>query len=112
MWDDGAGDGGGGWAGVDCGAVVGEEGEYRAGEGSVFGAVHLAAAGGHVEVLRLLLVKGACVDALSKDGDTALHLAVQERRRDCARLLLANGAKPDVRNAEQGGLSHILFFFF
>ena len=56
-----------------------------------------------MEVLRLLLQKGANVDALTKDGNTALHyLAVEERRRDCARLLLASGATADVRNSGDG----------
>jgi ankyrin repeat protein len=55
-----------------------------------------------LEVLRLLLLKGANVNALTKDGNTALHLAVEERRRDCARLLLASGAKADIRNNGDG----------
>ncbi|KAF2306897.1 hypothetical protein GH714_022396 [Hevea brasiliensis] len=45
---------------------------------------------------------GANVDALAKDGNTALHLAVEERRRDCARLLLAGGAKADIRDTTEG----------
>ncbi|CAI9099239.1 OLC1v1036024C1 [Oldenlandia corymbosa var. corymbosa] len=69
---------------------------------STWGPIHLAAGGGHAEVLRLLLLKGANVDALTKDGDSALHLAVEERRRDCARLLLANGARADIRNGGDG----------
>lgn len=64
--------------------------------------IHLAARNGHLEVLRLLLVKGANPDLMTKDGNTALHLAVSERRRDCARLLLASGAKPDIRNQRDG----------
>ncbi|KAL0426643.1 UNVERIFIED_CONTAM: hypothetical protein Slati_2839100 [Sesamum latifolium] len=57
---------------------------------------------GHVEVLRHLLLKGANVNARTKDGKTALHMAVEERRRDCARLLLANGARADIQNASDG----------
>ncbi|KAB2018874.1 hypothetical protein ES319_D08G259900v1 [Gossypium barbadense] len=71
-------------------------------EWSSWGPIHRAAVGGHVEVLRLLFLKGANVDALTKDGNTALHLAVEERRKDCIRLLLANGSKPDVRNTKEG----------
>nr|GMC84178.1 putative ankyrin repeat protein RF_0381 [Ipomoea batatas] len=69
---------------------------------SVWGPVHHAAGNGHIEVLRLLLLKGANVNALTKDGDTALHLAVRERRRDCTRLLLASGALTDIRNSRDG----------
>ncbi|KAK6126569.1 hypothetical protein DH2020_039680 [Rehmannia glutinosa] len=53
-------------------------------------------------VLRHLLLKGANVNAPTKDGTTALHLAVEERRRDCVRLLLANSARADIRNASYG----------
>lgn len=55
-----------------------------------------------MEVLKLLLLKNANVDALTKDGNTALHIAVEERRRDCARLLLASGARSDIRNPGDG----------
>lgn len=54
------------------------------------GPIHLATGGGHTEVLRLLLLKGANVDAFTKHGNMTLQLAVEEIRRDCARLLLAN----------------------
>ncbi|XP_022744353.1 ankyrin-3-like [Durio zibethinus] len=71
-------------------------------EFSNWGPIHLAAVGGYIEVLRLLLLKGANVDALTKDGNTALHLSVEERKNDCTCLLLANGSEPDVRNARDG----------
>lgn len=58
--------------------------------------------GGHIEVLRLLILKGANVNALTKDGNTALHLAVKERKKDCARLLLASGGNANVRNNLDG----------
>ncbi|KAL2320493.1 hypothetical protein Fmac_029462 [Flemingia macrophylla] len=72
------------------------------GSGSGLGAIHLAARGGHVEVLRLLLVKGADVDSLSGEGATALHLAVGHGERECVRLLVANEARLDVREAREG----------
>lgn len=78
-------------------------------ETSTFGPIHNAAREGHVEVLRLLLLKGAKVNALVKDGgNTALHLAVEERRRECVRLLLANGARTDIRNAREGNIMNQL----
>ncbi|KAG8376422.1 hypothetical protein BUALT_Bualt09G0061800 [Buddleja alternifolia] len=69
---------------------------------STWGPIHLAAGNGHVDVLRHLLLKRANVNALTKDGNTALHMAVEGRRRDCARLLLANAAITDTRNATYG----------
>ncbi|EXC41423.1 hypothetical protein L484_000326 [Morus notabilis] len=71
-------------------------------ENSSFGPIHLAPRNSHVEVLRLLILKGANVDALTKDGYTALHLAVEDRKRDWARLLLASGARVDSRDALDG----------
>ncbi|XP_039129878.1 protein VAPYRIN-like [Dioscorea cayenensis subsp. rotundata] len=64
--------------------------------------LHHAVAAGHTEVMRLLLLKGAEVNAVTSDGRTALHLAACERRWDCARLLLASGARTDVRGGEEG----------
>ncbi|KAL7092388.1 hypothetical protein ACP275_12G161900 [Erythranthe tilingii] len=72
-------------------------------ESSTWGPIHLAAGNGHIEVLRHLLLKGANVNAATKDGNfTALHLAVEERRRDCAKLLLANSAATDIKNSSDG----------
>lgn len=62
---------------------------------SNWGPIHLAVAGGHLDVLKLLLKK-ANIDALTKDGNSALHIAVEERKKDCVRLLLSSGANPDV----------------
>ncbi|KAL3715551.1 hypothetical protein ACJRO7_007306 [Eucalyptus globulus] len=81
--------------GVDFGAAADAAGK----DGGV-GDLHvrrgpLVSAGGHMEVLRLLLLKGADLDSPARDGSTVLHLMVEERRRDCVRLLLANGARTD-----------------
>ncbi|XP_073269136.1 protein VAPYRIN-like [Primulina huaijiensis] len=71
-------------------------------EFSTWGPIHLATGNGHVQVLRHLLLKGANPNSLTKDGNTALHLAVEEKRRDCARLLLANAARSDIQNTSDG----------
>lgn len=38
-------------------------------------ALHLAAKDGHVDVVQELLKRGAIVDAATKKGNTALHIA-------------------------------------
>ncbi|MBA0668648.1 hypothetical protein Goklo_001538 [Gossypium klotzschianum] len=81
-------------------------------ENSSRGPIHLATSGGYFEVLRLPLLKGANIDALTKDGNTALHLSVENRRRDCTplhvaaglgdeqmvKLLLQKGVNKDIRD--------------
>ncbi|MEE9606109.1 MAG: ankyrin repeat domain-containing protein [Myxococcota bacterium] len=57
------------------------------------GALHLAAAGGQLEVVTLLLDAGVPVDArMQAAGNTALIQAMLRHRSDVARLLIARGA--------------------
>ena len=62
-------------------------------------AVHLAAAKGHVEVLRVLLLHDAALMHLPKgcDGAGPLFVAAQEGGASAVRLLLRRGADPDAR---------------
>jgi ankyrin repeat protein len=60
-----------------------------------------AAAENHVEVVKLLLERGADVDAGSKGGFTALTFAVRQGARETTRVLLDAGAALDVL-AESG----------
>ena len=57
-------------------------------------ALHHAAYNGHLEMLSLLLVKGANVKAVNKREKTALHLAafMGIRREKCALLLVNTGS--------------------
>jgi len=64
-------------------------------EGSILTTVSF----GDVEVVRGCLEKGADVNAKDTDGQTALHVAVGNKRKDVADLLLSRGA--DV-NAKDG----------
>ncbi len=48
---------------------------------------------GQPEVLQLLLAKGANINAKGKDGNTALHWAINERHPDAAKVLEDHGAK-------------------
>jgi ankyrin repeat protein len=58
--------------------------------------LHSAAAGRHLDVVRLLLANGADVNAEQQGGFTALHAAAQNGQVEMIQLLLANGAKVDT----------------
>jgi len=55
-----------------------------------------AAAGGHVEVVALLLKYGANLDA-NHEGDTPLNLAASAGHTDVVRILLAAGANQEIK---------------
>jgi ankyrin repeat domain-containing protein 50 len=58
--------------------------------------LYLAAINGHVEMVDLLLAKGANVDAESLQGWSPLVAAASRGHLDAAKVLLANGAKADT----------------
>ena len=49
-------------------------------------------------IARMLIMKGANVNAASDDGSTPLMLAAMNAKVDVVELLLDNGAKADVKN--------------
>jgi ankyrin repeat protein len=55
-------------------------------------ALHLAAEYGHLEVIRVLLGRGARVSAPDENHQTPLHLAVINGRFEAAELLVRHGA--------------------
>lgn len=59
--------------------------------------LHLAAAAGQAETIRLLCERGATVDAADERGATPLHLAAVFGRTDAVTALLAGGAYPNPR---------------
>ena len=62
-------------------------------------ALHYAASGTDAsEAVRLLLEKGADVNAVSPNGSTPLMMAAQYGSEDSVKLLLAGGADPKRRN--------------
>jgi ankyrin repeat protein len=82
-------------------------------------AIHVAAAAGHDDVLKLLLGKPApaspassssasfsssftSIDAAGRDGKTPLRLAAEAGRRDAVKALLAAGARADARCGTDG----------
>jgi RNA polymerase sigma factor (sigma-70 family) len=62
---------------------------------SSFSALHRAVYNGDMELARLLLARGADVNARTRVGQTPLHLAVLIDRPPLAELLLAAGADPN-----------------
>ena len=64
--------------------------------------LHVAAAMGGEEMVRLLIAGGACIDTPTMDdGDTALHLAARSGNIGAVRLLIQAGA--DVRSRNFAG---------
>ncbi len=63
--------------------------------------LHAAAAGRKIEVMRLLLAKGAGAGAKQEGGWTALHAAAQNGDREMVELLIAHGADLNARADNQ-----------
>ena len=59
---------------------------------SAYNALDRAAANGHKDVVKLLLDRGAEVNAKDGVGWSALHLAAREGHKDVVLLLLDRGA--------------------
>lgn len=83
---------------IDRGATVQHEG---------WSPLHYAASGPSTALVRLLLERGASVDALAPNGTTPLMLAAQHAPEATVELLLQRGADPRRRN--QRGLQAIDF---
>jgi ankyrin repeat protein len=64
-------------------------------------ALHFAAAGGDDAITRLLLARGAAVDARAPAGFTALMLAAREGQEATVATLLEAGADITLSNSEQ-----------
>jgi len=79
--------------------------EARSADG--FTALHFACFFGQPEAARLLIEAGAAVDAIAANPTRVmpLHSAASARNLEAARLLLAHGAPPNVR--QQGGWAPI-----
>ena len=66
---------------------------YHRGKSPAYG-LHVAAANGHTDVVRILLDAGAELEAKDGDGDTPLAWATCCGRREMMDLLLTAGANP------------------
>lgn len=65
-----------------------------------FTALHYAAQNGHSEIVDLLLMLGANVNATTSYGNTPLHQACIGDHVECVKLLLNAGARRDVINRD------------
>jgi len=63
--------------------------------------LHLAATRCRIDAAKLLLDKGAKIDAKAAGGTTALHLAAQSGCLDMVNLLLSKGAKVNARDDQE-----------
>ncbi len=59
--------------------------------------LHVSARAGHADIARMLLARGAAVDARSESEEQPLHLAAYAGHLALVELLLAWGADPDAR---------------
>lgn len=60
--------------------------------------LHIAASGGDLRTVELLLKAGIDVDRLGDMGCTALHYALAGDHKDVANFLLAHGASTEIIN--------------
>lgn len=74
---------------IDKGARVSQPG---------WNALHYATVKSHAPVVKLLLAKGASVDEVNPDGDTALILAVRNANVEVIQALINGGADPTASN--------------
>lgn len=63
----------------------------------------VAAQQNRIEIMKLLLQRGAELNTKNIMGDTALILAARENHRDAVRLLIESGAEPNILNYEDMG---------
>ena len=63
-------------------------------------ALILSAQEGHLDCVKFLLQKGACIHARDNNGDTALILSAQEGHLDCVKFLLQQGANVTLKGQQ------------
>jgi hypothetical protein len=62
--------------------------------------IHYAARWGNIPMLQSYLKAGADVDSKTKNKETSLHKCARWNTKDCAILLLKNGANPTIKNSD------------
>jgi len=73
-------------------------------------AIHVAAQGGHLEVVELLIEAGADVTILDDESRSPLMLAVKGNYGEVAAVLVKSGADPNTPYVDSEGESHNLLF--
>jgi ankyrin repeat protein len=63
--------------------------------------LHYAATKGNIDIMRLLLQENAYIDAESPNGTTPLMMAAYYAPPNAVKLLLEEGADPNLRNQDQ-----------
>ena len=69
-------------------------------------ALHVTAKEGHVQVMELLITKGARVDVRSNDGRTPLYLTIFDGHKEAAIYLLDHGA--DINAVKNNGFTPLM----
>lgn len=89
-----------------------EEGQVQEEEPHVDGvtALHVAAQGGYLEMVNILLEAGADVAHLDDAKRSALVLAVQGNHGEVASVLVNAGADPNISYTDDDGVKHNLLF--
>ena len=62
--------------------------------------LHAASAGGHTDIMKMLLENGADINLTNEQNMTPLHYAVICGGKDAVSLLLENGADTSIRTKE------------
>jgi ankyrin repeat protein len=73
-------------------------------------AVHVAAQGGHLAAVELLLAQGAEATVKDDEERTALTLAIKGNYGEVAAALVKGGADPNTPYVDEDGVSHDLLF--
>lgn len=87
---------------------AGDEGLEAAVLAAATAALHLACAGGHGRLVKLLLRKGAALDGRDAQGRTPLHAAVMHSHRGVAAHLLQAGADASLRDASGASAADLI----
>ena len=68
-------------------------------------ALMTAAGGGKIDTVKLLVARGAAVNATNCEGGTALLVAIDQQQDEVVEFLLANGASPNAKLSTPPGLT-------